>query len=468
MSPAFFRHCRYLITGPSEPQVIEDGGLLVEEDRIAVVGPSDEVEARCAGLPDVEVVDASHKIVMPGLVDAHNHVGESHALLVEGWLDTPLKGISDALERIYWPADGWLTDESATDLTLFGLLNLIRHGVTTHANASALPDAVYRATAEAGVRAVIHPQMVTSCELHGMGEAEHLAKTEETICNYHNTQDGRIQVGVHPNGTFNCTQSLLVKGMEIAEQYGVQYAVHLAETTEEVERSNALWADEGGLIAHLRGSDLLSPRTVVFHGTLLTEAEIDVLAETGSRLVHCPPTNAWFGHCAYLPYMLQAGLSVGLGTDCPTHDLFSVMLAVLQQHQIMPRALRGIDPSMIFELATLGGARVLGLDERIGTLEPGKQADVITIDLAHNTRLFPLSPAVLFYMLAFNGAGTEASDVMVDGRFLLRGGTFIGLDEERIIARAHECIHQFSADYLAAQRGGRAMVRRVHADFRRD
>ena len=100
-----------------------------------------------------------------------------------------------------------------------------------------------------------------------------------------------------------------------------------------------------------------------------------------------------------------------------------------------------------------------------GLVEKG--FDVVTIDLACNTRLFPLNPAVLFYMLAFNGAGTEASDVMVDGRFLRRDGAFTFLDEERIVARAHECIRQFSADYLAAESGGRALVRRVHADFRR-
>lgn len=466
MNRVFFRNCRYLITGPA--QVFEDGGLYVEGDRVAAAGLSAEVEARCGRLEGLEVIDASHKIVMPGLVDAHNHVGEFHALLVEGWLESPLRGLSDALERIYWPADGWLTHKSTYDLTLFGLLNSIKHGVTTVANASVLPDAVYRASVDAGVRAAIHPQMVTSFELHGMGEREHLAKTEEAIRSYHNSQDGRITVGVHPNCTFNCTQSLLVKGMELAEQYDVQFATHIAETPEDVERTNALWADEGGLLQHLRGLGLLSPRTLLFHGTLLTEGEIDLLAEMGCKLVHCPPTNAWFGYCAYLPYMLQAGLEVGLGTDCPTHDLFSVMLAVLQQHSIMPRDLRGVDPAVIFELATLGGARALGLSERTGTLEPGKRADVITIDLRRNTRLFPLSREALFYMLAFNGAGAEASDVMVDGRFLRRAGIFTSLDEERIVARAEEWRQQFAVDYHAAQRAGRPMARRVHEDFTRE
>ncbi len=414
------------------------------------------------------MVDASGKIVLPGLVDAHNHVGEAHALLIPGWLRTPVKGIVDALERMYWPADGWLTDESAYDLTLLGLLNMIKHGVTTHANASALPDAVYRASVEAGVRAVIHPQMVTSVELHGMGEQAHLAKTEEVIRQYHNTHNGRIRVGVHPNGTFNCTQHMLVKGMELAAQYDVHYAVHLAETPEEMESSNALWATEGGIVRHLCNWGLLSPRTVLFHGTLLNEAEIDVLAETDTALVHCPPTNAWFGYCAYLPYMLKAGLRVGIGTDCPTHDLFSVMLSVLQHHNIMPRALRGVDPAAIFELATLGGARVLGLADMIGSLEPGKRADVITIDLRHNSSLFPLSREVLFSILTLNGAGSVACDVMVDGVFVRRDGAFTWLDEEAILARACEWCQRFSADYQSSKRTGRLFFIRVHREFQPD
>ncbi len=161
MSGILFHDCTYLVTRPAPEQIIEGGGLLIEGDRVVAVGPSAEVMARYGQSQDVEMVDASGKIVLPGLVDAHNHVGEAHALLIPGWLRTPVKGIVDALERMYWPADGWLTDESAYDLTLLGLLNMIKHGVTTHANASALPDAVYRASVEAGVRAVIHPQMVT-------------------------------------------------------------------------------------------------------------------------------------------------------------------------------------------------------------------------------------------------------------------------------------------------------------------
>lgn len=467
MDRVLFRNCQYLITRAAPSGIVENGGLLVEGPSIVAAGPSVEIEQRCAHQPDVEVIDASHKLVMPGLVDAHNHVGEAHALLVEGWLPSPVSGLVDALERIYWPADGWLDEQSAYDLTLLGLVNALKHGATTHANASALPDAVYRASVESGARAVIQPQMVSSVALHGMGEREHLAKTEEAIRSYHGTHGGRIQVGVHPNGTFNCTERMLIRAMEMAEQYDVHFATHIAESPDEKERADALWADEGGLVAHLRRIGLITPRTVFFHGTLLDEREIDVLVEAGAALVHCPATNAWFGYCAYLPYMLKAGLRVGLGTDCPTHNLFGVMLSVLQHHNIMPRAMRGIDPATIFELATLGGAHALGLADQVGTLEAGKRADIATIDLSRNTSLFPLDASSLFAMLALNGAGAQTCDVMVDGVFVRRDGEFTSLDEEAIVARTQEWCDRFGADYRAAAQAGRPLVRRIHDEFQR-
>jgi len=468
MGKVLFHNCRYLITGaPGTGVILEGDDLLIEDAQIKAIGSPTDVKNHYSHADNLETLDCANKIVMPGLVDAHNHVGEAHALLVEGWLDTPLSGISDALDRVYWPADGWLTGESAYDLTLFGLLNMLKHGVTTHANASPLPHAVYRASVEAGLRTVIHPQMVTSVELHGMDERAHLATAEEVIQRYHNTHDGRIRVGIHPNCTFNCSQSLLIRSMALADEYDVQFAIHYAETPEEVESSNALWASEGGLVQHFFNAGLLSRRTIIFHGTLLNETEIDLLRETDTALVHCPATNAWFGNCAYLPYMLRAGLRIGLGTDMPTHNIFNVMFSVLQHQAIMPRELRGIEPAKIFELATLGGAQVLGLAGEIGTLEPGKRADVVTIDLSHNSSLFPLNRQVLLAMLATNGAGTQVADSMVNGDFLIRDGAFTHLDEEAIIGRAQEWCDKFSAYYLDNKQHNKPMVKRVHDDFSR-
>lgn len=466
MNKILVRSCRYLVTRPGSLEgIIEDGAVYIEGSTILAVGKSQQVEAQYADQPGLAVLDASEKIVLPGLVDAHNHVGEVHTLLVPGWLDSPISGIFDALERMYWPAYSWLTGQSTYDLTLFGLMHLLKYGATTHTDAMIFPDAIYRASVEAKARTVIYPQMLSDARLaDARDDQEYLAHTEAAIRDYHNSTGGLIKVGVHPSAIFNCTERLLIRSMELARKYGVQLATHLAESPEEMARHSEIFSKDDGVVHYLHRIGLLGPQTVIFHGTLLNERDIDLLAETGTALVHCPATNAWFGCCAYLPYMLKVGLRVGLGTDCCTHNLFSVILSALQHHNIMPRELRGVDPSTIFELATLGGARVLGMEDSIGSLEPGKKADLITLDLRDNSSLFPLSPQVLYSILALNGAGTPACDVLVDGVFVRRNSQFTYLDEEAIIAHAREWCDKFNVDYHRMNRANQPMFQRLQDD----
>lgn len=469
MGKVLFRNCRFLISRPTPfGGILENGAVYVEGPIIKAVGPSAEIEQQYGSEPGLEIVDARDKIVMPGLVDCHNHIGEAHMFLIFGWLTSPLTGIVDTAIRVLWPAYNWLTDESVYDLTLYGLVNLLKHGTTTYANAFPFPDAVYRAAAYAKMRTVIHVQMITSVNLpDARDEQEYLAMTERVIRDYHNTEDGLIQIGVHPSATYNCTQNMLIKGMELAEKYDVQYATHVAEAPDEKERADATWADEGGQIQHLRNIGLMKPRTLFFHGAVLNEREIDTVAETGVAIAHCPATNSILGNCAYLPYMLQAGVKVGLGTDLPTHNLFNVMLSVSQQHNIMPRPLRGLPPWTPFELATVGSARALRLEDKIGTLEVGKRADIVTIDLRHNTSLLPVNVGSLLTFIAVNGPGTEVADAMVDGRFLRRDGQFTIFDEERIIARAMEWCDKFAVDWFKFQESGKPMFNRVHEEYTR-
>lgn len=477
MNKILFRNCRYLISHPTPfGGIIENGGLYIEGTQIKALGPSAEIEAQYGNQSDVDIVDASKKIVMPGLVDAHNHVGEAQMFLIFGWLESPLTGIADTARRVLWPAYNWFTEESVYDLTLLGMANLLKHGTTTVANAFTFPDAVYRASVAAGMRTAIHVQTITSVKLadarHGVAvpyltEDEYMALTEEAIQNYHNTEDGRIRVGVHPSATYNCTQSMLTKGMALAEKYDVQFCTHVAESPDEKSRADATWAAEGGQIQHLRDLGLMTPRTLFYHGAVLNEQEIEMVAETGTAIAHNPPTNSILGNCAYLPYMLQQNVKVGLGTDVPTHNLFNAMLSVSQQHAIMPRELRGLMPWTPFELATVGSARALRWEEQIGTLEPGKRADVVTIDLTRNTSLFPLNPGVLHLFLAFNGPGTQVSDALVDGRFLRRDGEFTIFDEEEIVNRAQYWCDKFTADYMQAKAEGDPMFERVHEEYQR-
>ena len=467
MQNTLIRHCRYLVTGLTGLEgVIEDGAVLIQGSQIYAVGSSPEIEAIVQDGQRIEVLDADKYLVMPGLVDAHNHLGEAHTLLIPSLLDPPVNGIVDAMERIYWPAYAWLTDQSAYDLTLFGLMHILKHGATTHADAMIFPEAMVHASIDAKARSFIHPQMISSVILpDSNGEDAYLANTKSIIEQYHGSQNGLISIGVHPNGIFNSSHKLLIKGKELADRHGVCFATHIAEAPDDKIRSDIIYAQDGGLVPHIQKIGLLGPNTILFHGTLLDEREIDLLAETDTGLVHCPATNSWFGYCAYLPYMLEAGLRVGLGSDCVTHNLFDVMLSVLQHHNIMPRKLQGVDPFKIFQLATIGGADVLGISDQVGTLEPEKKADLITIDLEKNTGMFPLSHENVFSMLALNGAGMETADVMIDGEWIRRAGAFTFLDEERITANARAWCQKFEIHYRAAMRRGEATYRRLRPEF---
>jgi cytosine/adenosine deaminase-related metal-dependent hydrolase len=143
------------------------------------------------------------------------------------------------------------------------------------------------------------------------------------------------------------------------------------------------------------------------------------------------------------------------------------MLSVSQQHAIMPREMRGMPPWTPFELATVGSAKALRLEDKIGTLEPGKRADIVTVDLSRNTGLYPLNVGNLLTFMAFNGPGTEVADAMVDGEFLRRDGEFTIFDEEAITAKANEWCDKFTVDYMTAKAAGDPMFNRVHEEYTR-
>lgn len=467
MNKVLFKNCRYLICKATpEKGILEHGAVYVEGPFIKAVGPTAEIE-RLVTDENTEVLDCRNKIVMPGLIDSHNHVGEYHQFLILGMSSwKPVRGIIDVLHHYIWPAWTWLTEESTYDLTLLGIVNLLKHGTTTTANAFHFPDAVYKAAELSRMRMVIQPQMVTAYEMSdGLDEQGYLAQTEDAIRNYHNTLDGRVTVDVHTSWPWNCTESMLVKGMALAEKYDVQFATHLFEAPDEKRLANELCANEGGAIQYLRNIGLVNERSVFFHCTQLNEEEIDIMAETGSAITHCPTNNARKGDCAYVPYMRDAGVRLGLATDNPTGNLFKDMAAMSLFHNIMPREKRSVPVWVPLELATTGSAKVLRMDDRVGTLEPDKRADIITIDLRRNTDLMPLNAGMLFYFLCINGPGAVAADVMVDGVFLRREGEFTILDEEAIIAKATQWFEKFTDYYVKGQEERRSLIKLVHNEF---
>lgn len=460
MASILIKDARYVIASPPFA-IIEGGSVLIEDDRIVEVGP--EVTLEEGDEPDV-VIDASDKIVMPGLVDAHTHLLECHQFALFGYLEEPLMGIGDALDKVVWPAWSWIPEEAAYDLQMLGLLNLLKTGTTACSDAGMFPDETGRASVDAGLRVELAPTLITSLRLKDSnGPEDDLARTEEAVKTWHGAANGRITYRIHPSATYNCHQWFLEACAELADEYEVGLATHMAESVDEAERAKAVWPE--GEVQRAYDLGLMGPRSLFFHSCILDDEEIGLYAETGTSVAHCPLTNSILGNVARVPKMLAEGVNVGLGTDMPTNDLFNVMRSVSQIHTIMPREHRGLAPWGPYEMATVGGARALNLQDEIGTLEPGKKADLITLDLEHNTRLFPLTPQVLYTMLTVNGSGMDVADVIVDGEILMRDREIPHLDEDAIIARAQEWTDEFIQYYLEKSEKGEPVVEQVHEEF---
>ena len=469
MDKVLFSNCRYLVLSAADEDVIEDGALLVEGSTIRATGTTAEVEALVTDWQKVDTVDCSEKLVMPGLIDGHNHLANMVYNLIFGLAEWDvIRGIVPAMHHYIWPIYGWHNAESVYDLTLLGMLNAIRHGTTTTTNAFHYPEAGFRAASLSRMRMILHSQMVTSVRLSdNLDEEGYLKENEQAIRDFHGAHNGLVRVSVHPNWPWNCTDSLLVGGMQLAEDYDVQFVTHLLEGPDERAMADELWADEGGAVGHLDRIGLLRERSVFFHCAHLSEEEIDLFAERGCSVIHNPTANARKGDCAYLPYMLKAGVKVGMGTDDPTINMLTEMRVVSLLHNIMPREMRGIRPRQAFDLATMGSAVALGLDDEIGSLKAGKKADIVTFDLERNSDLVPMHRGLVFYKFALNSAGTEVVDAMVNGRFLRRDGEFLTLDEEAILAKSRYWFDKFAHDYVNSKEMGIPLYRTVHKEFTR-
>jgi 5-methylthioadenosine/S-adenosylhomocysteine deaminase len=470
-----FRNCRYLIARPDRREVLRDASILTDGRNIVAVGSGREIETIDLGDPTLDVVDCSSKIVMPGLVNGHNHSPWSVVNLVFSAASStgvelpPEPDFIAAIENHVMAPMAWFRDDSTYDLAMCGLMDQIRYGTTTTADANNHPDALYRAAVDSGIRSIVQPQMITNIMLDDLDEDGYLAQAEQCIRDYHIGGDDRVTVMVHPSWPWNCTESLLVKGMALAEKYDVQYATHLFELEAEKELADRIWADRGGAVGYLRDIGLLTPRTVFFHGIEADEADIGMLAEAGCALVHNPELNAeLFSRVANVPRWLKTGMNVSLGTDYGQFDMFTAMKLA----GLLGRVARGrspIDPWAILEMATIGGAKSMWLDDKVGTIEPGKRADIITLDLSRNSGLIPIcdDPDWIAALLTRQATRTEVTDSMINGVLLRRDGRFTALDEAEIVGRAQYWSAKFVVDYRKMLTDRKPWHRKVHPMFER-
>ena len=433
-----------IVTIDNDQRLIAPGYLLIEDDIITALGPGKPP----ASMQKADIIiDASLMAVMPGMINAHTHLFQS---FIRGLADD--KPLLEWLKTAIWPVAQALTEEDAFIAAQIGLIENIRSGATTiidHQYIHTEPgndDGVCRAAEEIGVRFMLargwadqdyHPAFMETPD-QIIRETTRLRET------WQGAGDGRIQVEFAPLIPWGCSDATMLRTHEISQQWGTGTHIHVAETKTEVEMNlqargnrHIEWLDELGL---------LGPGYQLVHSVWLSDHELDLIANSGAVVVHCPVSNMYLASgVARVPEMRSREITVALATDGPgsnnNQDMMETLKVTALLHKVATLDAMALLPEDVLWMACRGGAAAYGQPEQIGSLEIGKKADVVLIDLDT-----PLAMPVhrVPSALVYNLGARDVDTVIVNGQILMKNKEITILDEKKLLARGRQaCANLF-------------------------
>ncbi|MGI5868195.1 MAG: amidohydrolase [Kiritimatiellia bacterium] len=411
-----------VVTQNDARDIFERGAVAIDGARIVEVGPADEILAR---RPGGRVLDLGEAAILPGLVNGHTHIAMS---ALRGYSDD--KALMDWLQQDIFPAEARLTPAMVRTASLLSCAELIRTGCTAFFDMYMLEDAVFAAVDEAGLRAVLGENVTQFYPgLSAATEAEHF----DRIRRYAREWKGhpRIRGAVAPHAVYTTNPGLLRRCRDLADEIGFGFGLHLSETVGETEGCVA----EHGMrpTAYCRSLGILREDTTLFHMVDVDDADLDAVASCGCAIVHNPASNMKLASgVAPIEKMLARGIPVSIGTDGPAsnnaQNLFRDLYLASLLQKVAARDPLQLPAQTALDLATHGGAAALH-EPDIGSLEPGKQADFIALDLAQ-PNLQPVHSIVS--NLVYAATGLENRLTVVAGRVLYQDGDFKTLDYAKL------------------------------------
>jgi 5-methylthioadenosine/S-adenosylhomocysteine deaminase len=414
--------------------VYDPGAVLIAGRDILAVGPAEEVESRAAG---ATVVDASGHAVIPGIQNCHLHSG-----LLRGTAES--MSLWDWLRSYVDPAHKVMTPEIAEAASLLCYTEALRTGTTSVMDMWRFMEGSARAAEQVGIRATLVPYVA---DKEGFDYFETLETNRRLLETHREAADGRVRTWVGLEHLLYCTPGAFRDAMAMVEEFDTGLHTHSSETIWEVQESLRLFGRRP--IEEFFSRGILSERTVVAHCVWVDDREIQLLAQTGTAVVHCPCSNMKLSSGpAPIGAMRAAGIDVGLGSDGEKENNNLDMLEEMKVASLLQKV-STLDPTTgdpwdILDMATLSGARVLGLDRVTGSLEPGKRADVITVDLRrlHTTPVLHDENFNVAAHLVFSSSGLDIDHVWVDGRLLVEGGRVLSVDVEDVRSRAQSAAEE--------------------------
>lgn len=422
-----------ILTMNDRMETFQNGYVAVQQDTITEIGPT----SREHDLEAEIVIDARGGIVMPGLVNTHTHAAMT---IFRGLADD--MPLMDWLNRYIFPIEKNLSAEWVYWGTRLAAVEMIRSGTTTFCDMYLFEDQAAQAAKDTGIRAMVG-EVLYDFDSPSYGKLENGYRVARDLA-LKWQGDPLISVAIQPHSPYTCSPELLRGARKLAEDLAVPVVTHLSESDSEVTTVLERYGKRP--VDHLDSLGLLDGKLIADHCVALLQSEIELFAERDVAVSHNVESNMKLASgVSPVPELLRCGVRVGLGTDgCASNNnlnLFGEMDAAAKLHKVMKKDPTQMDAKTVVTMATRGGARTLGMADGIGSIEPGKKADLIVLDTGR-AHMIPMYNPYSHIVYAANGSEVTCS--IVNGRPVLLDGQIQTVDEEEVFAHVRRIAEQIN------------------------
>lgn len=418
-----------LVTMDGQRRILENHAIAIEQGKVVEIGKTADLQKKHS---TAEVLDASGRIVMPGIVCSHSHL---YGMLLRGasLKITPPSDFTQILQRVWWPMDEAMNFEDAYASALVASVEFAKSGVTTFADTYSGPnsitgvlDHIARAVEEVGIRGFV---AFEATERHSKDEGakgvqENVRFAEKT----HSKPASKAKPLFSIHASFTVSDDLIRRVKALAVKYRVPITIHASEGLGDLHHNLENYGKR--TVERLRDVGLLGPDVVLAHCVNLDENEIDTIAQTKTGVAHNPMSNMLNAvGVAPILRMLEKQINVGLGNDGYIFDMFENMRSAYLLHRVYHKNPNAIDPYTILEMATVSGAKLYGMEKELGSIEAGKRADIIIIK--PSVLPTPLNASSAVGHLVNTVDGNDVETVLVDGKPVVKNKQLLTFDEEK-------------------------------------